>query len=139
MCHKLPRICSVCRNCNPVLYSFMTYQSVCDTRVTRRDVTNGAGTAYPSAVPEFTHGFSESHVALWLLFCVVFCISLLCFFVFLWSLYCLPFFDFRLRITLLVSSNFSWHGINLFYINKCTHIEYGKILFIFFNNIRTLE
>ena len=72
MCYKLPRICSVCRNCNPVLYSFMTYQSVCDTRVIRRDVTGGAGTAYPSAVPEFTHGFREAHVARWLLFCVVF-------------------------------------------------------------------
>ena len=31
MCHKLPRICSVCRNHSPVLSSFMTcYHRVCN-------------------------------------------------------------------------------------------------------------
>jgi len=37
------------------------------------------------------------------------------------------FLRFLVRITLVVSSNFSLHGINLFYVNKCTDIEYGKI------------
>ena len=34
-CHKLPRICSVCRNHNPTLSSFMTYHGFV-TRVTRQ-------------------------------------------------------------------------------------------------------
>ena len=39
-------ICSVCRNHNPVLSSFMTYYRVCKKRNTT-GVTCGAGTAYP--------------------------------------------------------------------------------------------
>ena len=36
LCHKWPHICSVCRNQNPVLSSFMTYH-ICVKRVTRWD------------------------------------------------------------------------------------------------------
>ena len=30
LCHKLPRICSVCRNYYPVLSSFITYHRICN-------------------------------------------------------------------------------------------------------------
>ena len=49
-------ICSVCRNHDPDVSSFMTYHRVYSNSNTT-DVTSGAGTAYPSGAPEFTHGF----------------------------------------------------------------------------------
>jgi hypothetical protein len=62
----------------------------------------GAGTAHSSGTPEFTPGFSGVRVVRSLVFCVVFfidhCLSF-------WSLYCL-FFDLRLLIIPLLSSNF---------------------------------
>ena len=87
MRQKLPWLSSVCRNCNPVLYSFMTCQSVCDKSNTV-GVTSEAGTAYCSVVPKFTHGVSGVRVARWLLFCEVFSRS--CFVSFLLSFgYCI--------------------------------------------------
>ena len=50
---KWPRMCSFCRNHNPVLSSFMTYHRVCNNRNTT-GATCGAGTAYPSRAREFT-------------------------------------------------------------------------------------
>ena len=44
LCHKWPRIRSVCLNHNPVLSSFMTYQWACN-HINSTDVTSGAGTA----------------------------------------------------------------------------------------------
>jgi hypothetical protein len=42
--------------------SFMTYHRVCKwSNIT--GATSGAGTAFPSGVPEFAHGFSWVHVA----------------------------------------------------------------------------
>jgi hypothetical protein len=93
-CHKWPRICSLCRNHNPVLSSFISYQRMFDTTY---------ATAYLS---EFTPGLWFC-VARCLVFCVVYYRSLfvfLCFF--LWSLFCLSFCELRLLITSLVSSNF---------------------------------
>jgi hypothetical protein len=52
LCHKCPRICSVCRNHYPVPSSFMTYHRVCN-RSNTTGATCGPGTAYPSR----THGF----------------------------------------------------------------------------------
>jgi hypothetical protein len=40
-------------------------------------VTSGAGTTYPSRAPEFTPDCSGNHVAQTLVFCVVYCRSLL--------------------------------------------------------------
>jgi chemotaxis signal transduction protein len=34
LCHKSPRLCSICRNHNPVLSSFMTYHRVCNQNTT---------------------------------------------------------------------------------------------------------
>ena len=69
--------------------------------------TSGAGTAYPSGGPEFTLVFSGVLATLSLVLCVCFvdrCLSICIFF--FWPLCCL-FFDLRIRITPLVSSNSS--------------------------------
>ena len=49
LCLKLPQICSICSNHNPVPSSFITYHSACNTTA----ATNGAGTGYPLGAPEF--------------------------------------------------------------------------------------
>ena len=69
LCHKWPRICSVCRNHNSVLSLFLTYHWFCSNRNTT-GVLCGAGTAYPSTAPEFTPGFK------WDLCCSI--VSFLC-------------------------------------------------------------
>ena len=93
-CHTWPRICSLCRNHNLVLSSFISYQRMFDTTY---------ATAYPS---EFTPGLSFC-VARCLVFYVVYYRSLFVFlYFFLWSLFCLSFCELRLLITSLVSSNF---------------------------------
>ena len=56
LCHKWPRICSVCRKHFPVLSSYMIYHRVCNY-INTTGATSGAGTAYPSGTPEFTPGF----------------------------------------------------------------------------------
>jgi hypothetical protein len=66
------------------------------------------GTAHSSGAPEINPGFSEVRVARSLVLCVCFgdhCLSFCHFF--FWPLCCLSFFDIRLLITSLVSSNFS--------------------------------
>jgi len=56
------------------------------------DASSGAGIAYPSGPPNFTHGFQ------WRSCCSIF--SSMCMFVllsfFFWSLWCLSFFDLRI-------------------------------------------
>lgn len=42
LCHKLPRICFVCRNDNPVFSSFMTYHRIYNKINTTR-TPRGAG------------------------------------------------------------------------------------------------
>ena len=49
------KICSVCRNHNPVLSSFMTYHRVCNKR-NMTGATCGVGIIYPSSVSKFTFG-----------------------------------------------------------------------------------
>jgi hypothetical protein len=44
LCQKEPRIYSVCRNYNPILSSFMTYQRVCSNSNVMLGVTSGAET-----------------------------------------------------------------------------------------------
>ena len=53
--HKWPRICSVCRNHNPVLSSFMTYQQVCYKSKTTR-ATCDAGTTHSSRTSQVFSG-----------------------------------------------------------------------------------
>ena len=82
--------------------------------------TSGAGIVYPSGAPEFTPGFSGVRVARSLDFCALFYWS---FFVlltlFYWSLYCLSFFDLRILITPLVSSNSSYIGFRYNLVTNC--------------------
>jgi len=47
LCHKLPRIWSVCRNHNPVLFLFITYHWIC-SKSKMTGATSGAATAHPS-------------------------------------------------------------------------------------------
>jgi len=108
LCHKWPRICSVCRNHNPVDSSFMTFfdNRVCN-KCYKMDTTCGAGTAYPSGALEFIPGFSGIRVARSLVFCEMFCRSLFVLLsFFFWPLHCLSFFDLRFLVIPLVSSNF---------------------------------
>jgi len=78
-------------------------------------ITCGAGTANPFGSPEFTPGLSGVRVTgiRSLVFCVMFCRSLLVLLsFFFWSICCLS-FDLRLLIDALVSSNFSYRRINM--------------------------
>ena len=86
-CHKRPRICSVCRNHNPVLSSIITYHLVCNKNKTT-GVTTGKGTVYPSGAPEFTPGFKWGSCCSIADHCLCFC---------LFSLYCMS-FDIRLLL-----------------------------------------
>ena len=115
MCLKWPRICSVCRNNNPVLDSFITYYRVCNKSNTM-GATCGAGTANPSVGHEFTPVFNEVRIArcafsvsLFVLLSLYFC-----------PLCCVSFFYLRLLITPLVSSNNFW----LYTSSVCHYLSY---------------
>ena len=107
LCHKWP--CSICRNHNLFLSSFMTYHWVCN-KSNMTSATCGVGTAYPSRAPEFSLVFSGVRVAWSLVFCVMFIDG--CSSFFFWPLYCLTSMAsdlyLQLLITRLVSSNFSY-------------------------------
>ena len=79
LCHKWPQICSVCRNHNSVLSSFMIYHRVYN-KSNMTDATSGTGTYYLSRAPELTPlpFFSGDLVVQFLVFCVVCCWSLSC-------------------------------------------------------------
>jgi hypothetical protein len=103
-----PRLVNIFRlsNHNPVLSSFITYHRVCNKSQTTSS-TWGRETAYLSRKHELTPFFKWVHVARKLVFCVMFCRLLFVFLSFFaWQLHCLSFFDLRLLITTLVSSNF---------------------------------
>jgi len=72
MCYKWPRICSVCRNHDPILSSFTTNHRIYSSS-NKTGATCGTGTVYTSGS---TPVFSGVHVARSLLFCVMFCRSL---------------------------------------------------------------
>jgi len=55
LCQKWPRICSVCRNHNSVLSSFMNYHRFCNKSNTT-GATSGTATAYPSEAPAIIFG-----------------------------------------------------------------------------------
>ena len=56
LCNFILRSCSVCRNHNPVLSSFMTYNSVCN-KSNRTGAIRGTWTAHPSGAHEFAPEF----------------------------------------------------------------------------------
>ena len=70
-------LCSICRNHIPVLFSFQTYHRVYNQSNTT-GVMNGVRTAYPSGSSEITLLFLVRFMLHnLLLFCVMFCKSLL--------------------------------------------------------------
>ena len=68
--------------------------------------TNGAGTAYPSEHPRFQWGSCSSILSFMCMFCRSLFVLLYFFF---WPMCCLFFFDIRILITPLVSSNSSYN------------------------------
>ena len=71
-----------------------------------------AGSAYPSGAPEITLGFSGVRVARTFVFCAMFYRSLFVLLsFFFWPLCCLSFFDLRLLITPMASSNISYSSV----------------------------
>ena len=85
----------------------MTYHRVCN-QINTTGVISGAGTAYPLGAPEFTPGFIGVRVTRSLIYCVCLVDRCLFFCTFsFWPLYCL-FFDLRILIAPLVSSNSSY-------------------------------
>ena len=90
-----------------VLSSFMTYHRVC-TYINTTGATSGAGTAYPSGAPEFTPGFLWGSCYSIFSFMCTFCRSLfVLMYFFFWPVCCLFFFEIRILITPLWSSNSS--------------------------------
>jgi len=83
-CNKWPQICSVCRTCHLILFSFMIFHWVC-SKTNTTDGTCREGTTHPTRVLEFTSDLRVIRVASSLVFCVVFCRS--CLLCFIWSLY----------------------------------------------------
>ena len=84
LCNKWPQICSICRTCHPILFSFMIYHLVCN-KTNMADATCRLGTTHPSRVLEFTSDVRVVRVASSLVFCTVFCRS--CLLCFIWPLY----------------------------------------------------
>ena len=68
--------------------------------------TSGAGTAHSSGAPEFTPVFSVICVTRSFALCV--CFADHCLYIFFWPFCCLSFFDLRMLINPLVSSNSSY-------------------------------
>ena len=100
-----------------VTHSYIRLKSKINTHrsINTTGATSEAGTAYPSGHLNSPLVFSEVRVTRSVVLCVCFvdrCLS--CFF---WSLHCLSFFDLRITITTLVSSNCFTYLIKL-YQNK---------------------
>jgi hypothetical protein len=113
--------------CFPCQMMFVSFNS------NTTGVTSGAGTANISGALEFIPGFSGVRVAWSLVFCVEFWIwlfVLLSFF--FWPLCCFPFFDIRILINPLVSSNSSyvqyWNSDN-------EHFQGHKLVSILFRSM----
>jgi hypothetical protein len=134
LCHKLPRICSVCRNYYPVLSSFITYHRICNKSNTT-GASCGKWTTCLYRAPGLTSwGFVLQSTWVDLLgvrvtehlgwplggscyrapgltsWGFVLLDLLLCSVL---SLYCLSLFDLRLLITPMISSCFPWIDVDL--------------------------
>jgi len=107
----------------------MTYHRFSNKR-NSTGTTRGKGIAYPSGVPEFAPGFIGIHLAQSLVFYVAFYREMFVFLSFLFQpLYCLSFFDLRILITPLVSSNFSYYITSNKY--KIVIISFSILLLLF--------
>ena len=86
----------------------MTYHRVCNKINTTTGATSGTGTAYPSGALEFTSGFCWCSCYSIFSFMGMFCrLLFVLLYFFFWPLCCLFFFDLRILVTPLVSSNSS--------------------------------
>ena len=105
--------------------------SLFSNQINTTGVTSGAGTAYPSEAPEFIPDFQWGSCYSIFSFMCMFCRSLFVLLPFyFWPLFCLFFFDLRIPITPLVSSNSAQ-----FYV--CMHITYKiKMLIKFVSYLR---
>ena len=104
---SVPRICSTCRKHFPVVSSFTTYYRVYN-QINTTGATSGAGTAYPSEHLSSLTLFSEVCVTQSLVLYVCFIDPCLFFCTFFFWPLCFPFFfDIRIMIAPLVSSNSS--------------------------------
>ena len=113
--HWLVR-CAGC-NHNLGLSSFVTCHQVCDKSNTM-GVTNGAGTAYSSGAPEFTHGYKwGSYCSIFSFLCSVFKSSVVLLSFFYWPYNFLS-FDLQLLVALLwyLHTFFSYFAINLYFV-----------------------
>ena len=91
----------------PVISSLMTYHRVCN-QINTTDVTSEAGTAYHSGAPEFTPGFKwGSCYSIFSSMCMFYRSLFVLLYFFFLPLCCLFFFDMRILIIPLVSSNTS--------------------------------
>ena len=90
------------------LSPFTTYYRVCN-QINATGVTSGAGTAHSSGAHEVTPGFLCGSCNLIFSFICMLCRSLfVLLYFFFWPLCCLFFFDIRILIAPLASSNFSY-------------------------------
>ena len=90
------------------LSPFTTYYRVCN-QINATGVTSGTGTVYPSGAPEVTPGFQWGSCYSIFSFICMFCRSqFVLLYFFFWPLCCLFFFDIRILIAPLVSSNSSF-------------------------------
>jgi hypothetical protein len=96
---------TICHNHFPVLSSFMTYHRVCD-HISTTGVTSGATIAYPSEHLNLPPDFSEVRGTRTLVLYVCFVDRCSTFWTFSFG-HCLLFFDIRILISPLVSSNSS--------------------------------
>jgi hypothetical protein len=107
--HK-PRMCSVCRNHNPVLFSFMSYYLVCN----KSNTTGSTCEQELKTLPEHLHSLPVIrgiHVAQSLVFCVMFCRLLFILVSLFLSFCCLSFIDYYFWLTLLHFQTFLSIGI----------------------------
>ena len=94
-----------------IIHRCVIYTGIYGSFVTRlARFTSGAGTAYPSGAPEFTPIFNGVCVTRSLVLCVCFVDRCLSFF---FRPLCCLFFDLRILITSLVSSNSSCLGSHM--------------------------
>ena len=97
---------------------FRTYHRVC-IQINTTGVPSGAGTVYPSGAPEFTPGLQWGSCFSIFSFMCMYCRSLFVLLsFFFWPLWCLFFFDIRILITPLVSSNSSYRILK-YYLKQC--------------------
>ena len=111
--HRLMRCSQSCASylnfLNRIGYCYCrtNYTRVCN-QINATGSTSGAGSVYPSRAPEFTHSFQWSSCYSIFTFICMFCRSLfVLLYFFFWPLCCLSFFDLRILLTPLVSSNSS--------------------------------